>query len=156
MTSCSGLHHWHDRAICRFVGGEDDYFRLIVSGRRNFGGCKPAAADSDLLSEIDGNELSSIDGSNEKRMRLDDLYLLPGNHFYACVAKMVSTRCGQCQWVHRQRRLPPPGTVEIARGQSADTNYDSSADSSAGITEREPNNAPIGGAAAIRHRSGVE
>lgn len=128
----------------RFVGYEDDYFRFTVTGAPQLWRIQVTGDGLEHLAatEIDGNELARVNANGRDRLRLDDLYLLPGDHF-------VRLRGTDGDYTLRVIPLGPPATTVTMPPLSEDGQIDaseSSADESTtsgvavGITEREPNN----------------
>lgn len=128
----------------RFVGAEDDYYRFTVTGAPQLWRVQVNGDGLEHLAavEIDGNELARATSSGSDRLRLDDLYLLPGDHF-------VRLRGADGDYTLRVLPLgPPAGTVTMPLvsddGQidASETTADESttSGSTVGITEREPNN----------------
>lgn len=127
----------------RFAGAEDDYYRFPITGTLQLWRVQVNGAGLDHLAvvEIDGNEVARATASGSDRLRVDDLYLLPGDHF-------VRLRGTDGAYTLRVLPLGPP-VERVTMPPFDDGQFDASeivADESAasaaqvGITEREPNN----------------
>lgn len=127
----------------RFVGAEDDYYRFPITSAPQLWRVQVNGDGLEHLAavEIDGNELARATASGSDRLRLDDLYLLPGDHF-------VRLRGTEGAYTLRVLPLGPPAEsvtmppVDDGQFDASETVADESATSGAnvGITEREPNN----------------
>ncbi len=132
----------------RFVGSDDDYYRFNVTGEAQLWRIQATGEGIEFLafSEIDGYELVRTQTSNENRVRLEDIFLLPGDHF-------VRIRGTDGDYTIRVLPVGPPaesvemppivisGSVgsETVDGETVELSPASSVPG-AGITEREPNN----------------
>ncbi|MCX6044334.1 MAG: VWA domain-containing protein [Chloroflexi bacterium] len=67
----------------QFVGDEDDYYRFTVSGEPQLWRVQAVGNALDFMSyqEIDGSELVRQSANGARLIRIDNLYLLPGDHF---------------------------------------------------------------------------
>lgn len=127
----------------RFVGAEDDYYRFTVTGAPQLWRVQVTGDGLEHLAavEIDGNEVARATASGSDRLRLDDLYLLPGDHF-------VRLRGTDGAYTLRVLPLGPPADsvtmppVDDGQFDASETVADESVASGdqVGITEREPNN----------------
>lgn len=137
----------------RFSGSEDDFYRFSVSGEPQLWRVQVSGSGINTLAflEIDGREPSRVDVSDSTRARLDDLYLLPGDHFLRVrgVDGEYTVRVipiGPPAAVVAMPSLPLDGVnaVNITSGQTSNattTDQAANAETTTGITEREPNDA---------------
>ena len=123
----------------RFVGYEDDYYRFTATGDPQLWRIQLNGDNLDSLSlvEVDGTELLSARPNGANRLRLDDLYLWPGDH-------LIRVRGTDADYSVRVIPLGPPAITVTMPLLSADGQLiiDENAvpASGTGITEREPNN----------------
>ena len=125
----------------RFAGYEDDYYRLTVTGAPQLWRVQVTGDGLEqlALTEVDGAEPASVRASGDTRLRLDDLYLLPGDHF-------VRLRGTDGDYTLRAIPLGPPAEsvtmpplVTDGQTDAAEGNTDEET-VPVGVTEREPNN----------------
>jgi hypothetical protein len=125
----------------RFAGYEDDYYQLTVTGAPQLWRVQVTGDGLEQLSlaEVDGAEPASVRASGDTRLRLDDLYLLPGDHF-------VRLRGTDGDYTLRAIPLGPPAEsvtmpplVTDGQTDAAEGNTDEET-VPVGVTEREPNN----------------
>ncbi len=122
----------------RFVDYEDDYYQFTATGAAQLWRIQINGDNLDLLSlvEVDGTELMSARPNGANRLRLDDLYLWPGDH-------LIRVRGTDADYSVRMIPLGPPAITVTMPALSADGQLMASENLPAtgtGITEREPNN----------------
>ncbi|MFN8493944.1 MAG: VWA domain-containing protein [Caldilineaceae bacterium] len=131
----------------RFAGEEDDYLRFTIPGPAQLWRIQAVGEGVAYLSlvEIDGNEDARATATPDGRARIDDVYLLPGDHF-------LRIHGTDGQYTVRVIPLGPPtenvtidgvvlsGTVTSAAIINAVAASSADASSlSISVTEKEPN-----------------
>ncbi|MBW7881739.1 MAG: hypothetical protein H3C34_03730 [Caldilineaceae bacterium] len=130
----------------RSAGRDDDYYRFTVEGEPQLWRIQVTGRGLEQIIYYDagGNELARRAAEGDRRMRLDGLYLLPGDHF-------LSVRSADGEYALRVIPLGPPAEpLEITSddlrdlsvapaGEGATAAPADTAAAVLGLTEREPN-----------------
>lgn len=142
VTWASPLNH-ANALRGRLVGSESDFLRLTVTGAPQLWRVQVAGDGLERLDAVDvtGNALQSRQAEGGRRIRLENLYLLPGDHYFRVVGQ---------DGKYTVRAVPlgapadAPLTIDQAAAFTSTTAPTATVDFDAGpppipVTEREPN-----------------
>ena len=123
----------------RLVGSEDDYLKFTVTGEPQLWRIQVAGEGLESLAYADagGNEQQRRQAEEGRRIRLENLYLLPGEH-------LIRVHGTDGKYTVRAIPLGPPADAPVAIDQQAAFTVTAALDGEVGpppipVTEREPN-----------------